>query len=120
MFHDDDLAQRLAAMSPDQLNALPFGVIKLDAANRVLFFSATEARLSGYGTAPILGLDFFADVAPCMDTDEFRGRVNRQRAAGEVDIEIGHTGDFSDPNRFMRSRVMSAAGGGLWLANERA
>jgi hypothetical protein len=32
-----------------------------------------------------------------------------------VDIEIGWTGDFDDPERDIRIRVMSASDGGLWL-----
>lgn len=119
-FDDDDLAVRLDAMNDEDRHALPFGVIGLDPAGRVRFYSRTEAAQSGYGDRPVLGLDFFVQVAPCFDTDEFRQRIRRELASGRLDIEIGHTGDFADPHRFLRIRAMSAADGGLWLAHERA
>ena len=116
---DDDLAGQLEQMTDDARNALPFGVIGLDSNGKVWFYSRREAELSGYGDRPVKDLDFFREVAPCMNTEDFRGRVMRELEAGELDIEIGHTGDFSDRSRFMRVRVMSGGQGRLWLANQR-
>lgn len=115
-FEDDDLGPRLDAMGEEARHALPFGVIGLDAAGRVRFYSATEARQSGSAPRNYVGLHFFESVAPCMDTPELRGRIERARAQGRLDLEVGHTGDFSDPTRFFRIRAVAAADGGLWLA----
>jgi hypothetical protein len=46
-------------------------------------------------------------------------RIEEALAAGELHIEIGHAGDFSDRMRFIRVRAMSAADGGIWLALRR-
>lgn len=114
-FNAPDLAQQLEQLSDAERDAAPFGIIKLDSSGRVTHFNATEARLSGYGSRPALGLDFFTSVAPCMGTAEFRGRIEQAQRHGTVDIEIGHVGDFSDPERELQVRAQSASDGGLWI-----
>ena len=118
-FDDDMLASGLDRLDADALHALPFGVIRLDADGAVAFYSSTEARQSGRGDLQTVGLDFYGSVAPCMANDDFRGRIERHREQGSLDIEIGHTGDFSDRHRLLRVRAMSAENGGVWLAIQR-
>ena len=114
-FESADLNKKVEALSEDDRDALPFGVIKLDARGVVQGYSATEAQRSGRKKRPTVGLDFFKEVAPCMASPAMRGRVEAAAARGTVDIEIGWTGDFDDPDRDIRIRVMSASDGGLWL-----
>jgi photoactive yellow protein len=114
-FESADLARKVEALSDDERDALPYGVIKLDPHGAVQIYSATEARRSGHKKRPAMGLDFFKEVAPCMASPAMRGRIEAAAARGTVDIEIGWTGDFDDPDRDIRIRVMSASDGGLWL-----
>ena len=116
-FDAPDLARRAEAASQFELDNLPFGVILLDRAGTVLFYSATEARLSGYGEKP-LGLNLFA-ISSCLGSDAFRGRIERAMDKGPVDLEIGWPGDYGDANRELRIRVQSSRNGGLWLFIER-
>jgi len=116
MFDDPQLRAKLDSMSEAELNGLPFGVVKLDERLRVRFFSETEARLSGFGLRPTRALSFFDDVAPCMAKSGLRAAAERALADGTLDLELGHTGDFEDPKRLMRCRIVSAKGGGLWFA----
>lgn len=118
-FSDPELGQRLDAMTDEERHHLPFGVIGLDPEGKVHFYSATEARLSGSAPRNFHGLHFFDNVAPCMNNEAVRGQIEQARAAGTLDLEIGHTGDFADPNRFFRIRAVSAARGGVWLAHQR-
>lgn len=118
-FDSDDLAQRLEQLSDEERHRQPFGVIGLSADGKVRFYSETESRNSGRGAEPTLGMYFFRHVAPCMNTHAVRGRIEAALAAGTLDLEIGHTGDFADPTRFIRLRAMSAADGGMWLALQR-
>ena len=112
-FDAPGLAARAERASPFELDNLPFGVIRLDRDGTVQFYSATEARLSGYGEIP-LGKNLFA-ISECLGSDDFRGRVERAMDAGPVDLEIGWPGDFGDPRRELRIRVQSSQNGGLWL-----
>lgn len=118
-FAQPNLGPALDKLSPAEIDTLPFGVIRLSADGVVELYSDTEARLSGFGNRGAVGHAWFDHIAPCMDTDSFRGRMDREARLGTVDFEVGRTGDFQDPARFMRVRVCSARGGGHWLAIQR-
>lgn len=114
-FDDPDLALRVERLREAEVDALPFGAIRLDSAGVVQAYSQGERRLSGSGGEPRLGRDFFAEVAPCMDTPQFRGRIDRALAAGHLDLEFGHVGDFADREREIVVRVQPASVGGMWI-----
>jgi photoactive yellow protein len=71
---DRDLPALLA--SPNDIDALPFGVVVLDADLRVSDYNRAEETLSGLSKAAVLGRPFFTEVAPCMNNyliaDRFR------------------------------------------------
>ena len=112
-----DLAARIEQASQFDLDRLPFGVILLDREGKVLFYSATEAKLSGYGEIPI-GQNLF-EISSCLGGIDFRGRLTRAMEAGPVDLEFGWPHDFADPERQLRIRVQSSRKGGLWMFVER-
>jgi photoactive yellow protein len=118
-FDSPTLVRDVERLSEPEIDRLGFGVIRLDDDGRVLFYSKAEARLSGYGDRPIIGRVFFTEIAPCMDTDEFLGRVRAAQVAGKIDLEFGWFGDFSDRNRHLRVRVQSASAGGYWIFLDR-
>jgi photoactive yellow protein len=109
------LANAVERLPADAVDALPFGSVRLDPQGLVTFYSAAEAKLSGYGARPALGRSFFAEMAPCMDTSMFRGRIERAKAAGKYDLEFGWIGDFSDRLRQLQVRVQPASDGGCWI-----
>ncbi|WP_158043358.1 PAS domain-containing protein [Skermanella pratensis] len=114
-FDMPDLAGTIERLPPSEVDGLPFGAIRLDAKGDVTFYSAAEARLSGYGGRPALGRSFFTDMAPCMDNKEFRGRIDRARAVGKYDLEFGWIGDFADRSRELQVRIQPASDGGCWI-----
>jgi photoactive yellow protein len=116
-FDAPDLAARIEQVSQHELDNLPFGVILLDREGTVLFYSATEARLSDYGEVP-LGQNLF-DISRCLGSDDFRGRIARAMEAGPVNLEMGWPGDFGDPQRKLSIRVQSSRSGGMWMFIER-
>ncbi len=114
-FDQPRLAEAVERLPPELIDSLPFGAIRLDDANRVTLFSEAEMRLSGFDRPPALGSDFFARIAPCMNTDDYRGRLDRARKAGTVNIAFSHIGDFEDETRELRVRIQSASDGGIWI-----
>lgn len=114
-FDDPDLARKAEALDERDLDGLPFGAIRLDQAGLVRSYNGAERRLSGSGDRERLGHDFFAEIAPCMDTEDFRGRIDRARSAGRLDLEFGYVGDFADSERELTVRVQSASDGGTWI-----
>jgi photoactive yellow protein len=118
-FDRPDLARAVEALSPEQVDALPFGAIRVDPEGRVVLLNRTEAELSGFGQRPAIGKIFFSDIAPCMGVEEFQGRIQRARAHGHLDLAFGWVGDFSDRGRQLRVRVQSASDGGIWVFIDR-
>src|SRR5471030_2197725 len=116
-FDAPDLAARVEQASQFELDNLPFGVILLDREGIVLFYSATEARLSGYGMTP-LGNDFFK-VGRNPANGDLRNRIMSAMEKGPVDLEFGWTGDLANPKRELRIRVQSSRKGGVWMFIER-
>jgi photoactive yellow protein len=113
-FDEPHLADAVEKLTPDQINTLPYGVIRLDHAGKVTLFNDAERGLSGY-SQQASGQTFFTDIAPCMNNPNFRGRIDRARASGRLDITFVHLGDFNDMTREITVRVQSARGSGCWL-----
>lgn len=79
-------AADLSRMTEEELNALPFGAIKLSPYGTVLSYNETEGRLTGRTPERVLGRNFFLDVAPCTDVQEFRGRFVELAKESEISI----------------------------------
>jgi photoactive yellow protein len=114
-FDQPDLARAIELLPVQEIDALPFGAIHVDAVGRIVFYSKREAELSGYGSRPAVGKLFFREVAPCMGVEGFEGRIQRARAHGHLDLQFGWIGDFSDQNRKLKIRAQSAPDGGMWI-----
>ncbi len=118
-FDFPELAKAMEALTLDEIDQLPFGVIGIDPEGVVRIFSKTEAKLSGYGSRPAHGRVFFTDIAPCMNNSFFKGRIDKARAAGSLNLSFTFVGDFEDADRELKVRVQSARDGGLWIAISR-
>jgi photoactive yellow protein len=116
-FDANNLVEQIEQLSQHELDYLPFGVILLDREGTVLFYSETEAQKSGYGKIP-RGLNLF-DISPCMAAKDFRGRIQDAMDKGPVNLEFGWAGDYADPTRDLRLRVMSSINDGIWIFIER-
>lgn len=76
------------------LDELPFGVVGLDASAVVVRYNLAEARLARLDRQAVLGLPFFARVAPCTATDAFEGRVRRFLAGDTSGQRFKYVFDF--------------------------
>jgi len=59
------------------------------------------------------------EISPCMASNDFQGRIKRAMDEGPVDLEFGWAGDFADPARDLRLRVISSSNNGIWIFVER-
>jgi photoactive yellow protein len=114
-FDDPALARKVEALGAEAVDHLPFGSIRLDDYGVVRYYSQAERRLSGSGDLTRLGGKFFTEIAPCMDNDAYRGRIEAARKGGKLNLEFSHIGDFEDRDRELTVRVQSAADGGVWI-----
>jgi two-component system, chemotaxis family, sensor kinase Cph1 len=72
------------SVSEKDLDSLPYGVIQVDAEGVMLRYNAFEAGLSGLSKKKVVGKNFFTQIAPCTDLQEFRGRFREGIAAGKL------------------------------------
>jgi photoactive yellow protein len=75
-------------MSYTELDALPFGAIRLDKAGYVLNYNAAESKLTGREAKRVVGRHFFADVAPCTNVQAFAGRFREGVARGDMHVDF--------------------------------
>ncbi|WP_295886327.1 EAL domain-containing protein [uncultured Thiohalocapsa sp.] len=85
---------RLDTLSEAELDALPVGAIRVDADGKILFYSRTEASLTGRVRDEVLGRNFFRDVAPCTAVPEFYGRFRQGVLAGQLSSTFEFVYDF--------------------------
>ena len=113
-----DLGPAIEQMTEADINLLPFGVIRLDPAGTVVFYSEFERGQTGLRKEAI-SRSFFVEIAPCLDTPKFRGRIEQALAQGRLDIAFDYTSDLpsgeTDVDQHMR--VVSASAGGCWIAH---
>ena len=81
-------------MNEAELDALPFGAIRLDKTGKVLSYNATEAKLTGRDPKRVIGRNFFTDVAPCTNVQGFAGRFREGVAKGEMHTIFPYRFDF--------------------------
>jgi photoactive yellow protein len=77
-------SQNVQSMSEQELDLLPYGVIHLDTEGTVLRYNKHEAGLSGLSQPKVVGKNFFKQVAPCTDMQDFYGRFRDGIAAGKL------------------------------------
>jgi photoactive yellow protein len=81
-------------MSPEELDELPFGAIRLDRDGTILKYNMTESKLTGRDPKRVIGRNFFTDVAPCTNVQSFAGRFREGVAKGDMHVIFPYRFDF--------------------------
>jgi len=79
--------ERAKRLHGEDLDVLPFGVIVVDKDGTVVEYNAYEREMAHMGTRPVVGLNFFRDIAPCTAIQEFQGRFRDFLTSNETSIE---------------------------------
>ncbi|MGB7925328.1 MAG: ATP-binding protein [Pyrinomonadaceae bacterium] len=68
------------------LDLLPYGIIVVDEKGVILYYNAREEQIAGRRRADVLGRNFFTEVAPCAQAQEFYSRFQEtMRREGRVE-----------------------------------
>jgi len=82
----------LSSMEASEIDALPFGYIALAPDGTVRKYNRYEADLARKDPKDVLGRNFFRDVAPCTQVQDFEGRfqefVNDDEAPATMSFEF--------------------------------
>jgi len=87
-------AESIDRMSEQELDTLPFGAIRLDKDGKVLSYNAAEAKLTGRDPQRVIGRNFFKEVAPCTNVQEFAGRFREGVAKKKMHVIFPYRFDF--------------------------
>lgn len=86
--------ENIDRMSAEELDALPFGAIRLDKDGKILAYNMTESKLTGRDPKRVIGRNFFNDVAPCTNVQAFAGRFREGVAKGDMHVIFPYRFDF--------------------------
>jgi photoactive yellow protein len=90
--------ETIEGFGEQQLDQLPFGAIRLDRNGTILSFNQAEEKLSGRTKENVIGKDFFTDVAPCTNVQEFAGRFQEGVRTGNLHVVFPYVFDYKmDP-----------------------
>lgn len=109
-----DLA-RVSKLSREQLDALPFGAMRIDAQGRIASFNAYEGRASQNAPELVVGRRF-EDLAPCVMVKEFVRRVDEGVARGALDEELHYVFPYYGASCVVSVRLwLDPASREIWL-----
>jgi len=81
-FDSPDLFDNVCAMSPSELDELPFGVIGFDEQGIIQRYNAHEASMADFEVDTVLGQHVFIELAPCLNNYLVAGRFEDSQAQG--------------------------------------
>lgn len=96
----------------EMITEVPFGLVELDDVGTVLYYN----RDGGAPAQEMVGRNFYTDVAPVADAQEFRNTLAAFRRAHAPSHSFNftfHTADANLPTRILLARIheKSEAGG---------
>ena len=97
----------LEAMSDEDRDALPFGVVGFAEDTTVNIYNATEAQMSGLDPATVIGIPFFEAVAQCMNNFMVAQRFEDEP---ELDDIVPYVLTLRMRPTKVRLRLLAAAG----------
>jgi photoactive yellow protein len=111
---------RSAVYSADTLNAaeldaLPYGMIQLDARGVILRYSSAETRISGLTAAECVGRSFFDDIAPCTHVADFYGQFLEGVRRQQLDVVFTFRFAFQPPKDVRVHMFYSKATRSVWV-----
>ena len=115
-FGKDDIENKLAAMSPRQIDELAFGAIQLDAQGKILRYNEAEAQITGRSASAVIGSNFFRDVAPCTNTSGFKGVFDAGVRTNTLNTMFEYVFDYKmNPTKVKIHMKKAISDGTFWI-----
>lgn len=74
MFTQEDFEQQLSNLSDQDIDDLVVGAVEIDEEGNIVSYNKREGEITGRDPEDVKGKNFFTDIAPCTDTEAFKGR----------------------------------------------
>ena len=81
-------------MNKDQFDDVAFGAIQLDENGKIIKYNAAEGDITGRDPEAVVGKNFFTDVAPCTNSQEFKGKFDEGVKNGDLNTMFEYTFDY--------------------------
>ncbi|HEX4964833.1 MAG TPA: PAS domain-containing protein [Thermoanaerobaculia bacterium] len=108
--------ERIQRSSDLELDQLPFGAIRLDREGTILSVNQVEVDLSGRRKENVLGRNFFTQVAPCTNVQEFAGKFREGVETGRLHIVFPYVFDYEmEPRHVWVTLFYSAETDTAWV-----
>lgn len=115
-FGKADIENVMAAMSKAEIDGLAFGAIQLDAKGTILQYNMAEGQITGRDPKAVVGKNFFTDVAPCTNTQAFKGAFDAGVQAGTLNTMIEYTFDYEmKPTKVKVHMKKALVGDSYWV-----
>ena len=115
-FGKDDIDNKLARMSPKQIDDLAFGAIQLDAQGKILRYNEAEAQITGRSASAVIGSNFFRDVAPCTNTAKFKGVFDAGVRTNTLNTMFEYVFDYKmNPTKVKIHMKKAISDGSFWI-----
>ncbi len=115
-FGAEDIENYFAQMDDKELDEIAFGAIQLDKDGTILQYNSAEGDITGRDPEEVKGKNFFKEVAPCTDTEEFFGRFKKGVDSGDLNALFEYTFDYQmQPTKVKVHMKKSLAGDSYWV-----
>jgi photoactive yellow protein len=110
-FDSSRLDDALQSMTPEQLDALPFGVIGFDPQGHIVQYNDFEARAAHFPRQDVLGQHLFVELAPCLNNYLVAGRFDEALEQGALlDETLPYVLTFRMRPTRVRLRLIASSG----------
>ena len=104
-FSEKDIINYLENQDENGFNDLPFGLVKMNQANEVVFYNKHESEITGVDPSTAIGKVFFTQIAPC--TNNFM--VAEKYKQVELDEELDYLFTYVTTPTKVRLRLLKSA-----------
>lgn len=113
-FDSPGLCAALSALSAEELDALPYGVIGFDASGHVRRYNAYESKAAMFDAAVVIGQHVFVELAPCFNNYLVATRFEDAAAAnGALDETMPYVLTFRMRPTRVQMRLLAQPDGNL-------
>lgn len=113
----DEILAEIGTLSPQELDLLPFGAIRLSTDGTITSYNQAEARLAGKEATSVIGKNFFREVAPCTRVKRFYGAFEEGVKRRELSEVFDFIFAFPTGARDVRIRMIYTESGqpAVWI-----
>ena len=114
-FGAEGVGEQLRSASVEELNEVPFGVVRLDDDGTVTFYNRYESELSGIDPSDAVGQNFFTELAPCSNSHLFQGRFEEGVRKDSLDELFAYTFTYKMRPTLVDVRLYRDDAGQNWV-----